>query len=84
MTATELPGLTSLSRLFGVTLKVSCAPGIVALPVLVSVTVNEVRSPRSIEDGPDSATEPCGDVPLVTVTVRVAVAVPPLPVAVRL
>ena len=81
-TVTELPGLTSLSRLFGATVKLSCAPVIVEPPVLVRVTVNEVLSPRSNEAGPVIETEPRGGAALLTVTVTLALAVPLAPVAV--
>ena len=64
-------------------LKVSCAPVIVELPVFVRVTVNEVLSPRSIEDGPLIETDPCGGAPLLTVTVTLELAVPEAPVAVK-
>ena len=57
---TELPGLTSLSRLSGDTVKLSCTPVIVVFPVFVSVTVYEVLSPRLIEEGPLIETDPCG------------------------
>ena len=73
-TVTELPGLTFLSRLFGDTAKLSDTLVIVELPVFVSVTVYEVLSPRSIEEGPLIETEPCGvDGGADAVTVNVAV-----------
>ncbi len=68
--------------MLGLTLKVSCAPVIVELPVLVRVTVNEVLSPRLIDVGPVMITTPCGGVELLTVTVTLAVTVPPGPVAI--
>ena len=72
-----------MSRLAGVTPKLSCTALIVEVPVLVKVTVYEVLSPRLIEVGPDRVTVPCGAAPLMTVTVTLAVALPAVPVAVR-